>query len=482
MPLETELEHPLLNKQVDPEIDLENPLSDLLPERREAIKHFNNLIRSIEQPYVISLDAPYGFGKSFFLERWQQQLKLEGEIALYFNAWANDYCNHPFIPFAVSVTEQLQEWNFKDQQLSSIVGRLKPAINNLVKQLPGFIAQTASAGALPKEVVDQTIEEIIKEPPALLTGDHYQIYKDQTSNLTAFKNTLKEIIEEIRVYDDSQKKIYIFVDELERCRPTFAVELLEQIKHIFDIKGIVFIVATDKSQLKHTISGIYGQGMNSEGYLSRFFDFPLSLPEIDRHAFLNLKFNDIYGSQRQDTGDFYTGIRHLSRYLCIFSKYYDLSLRDFLKVAHQSSTIIRLNEQLFTFPVVLAFLLVINVANHSLFNSLGKKEKEKEIIDSIEKSNIRSYMNIKEYEIFLAFLYVALDSNQGHVIGPELTKINARKTDMEKNDTQMDSETEFLWNTLNSAKRVLGDLEFKMHIRGSIANWIKSFFKYIPAG
>jgi hypothetical protein len=53
---------------------------------------------------------------------------------------------------------------------------------------------------------------------------------------------------------------------------------------------------------------------------------------------------------------------------------------------------------------------------------------------------------------------------------------------MEKNDTQMDSETEFLWNTLNSAKRVLGDLEFKMHIRGSIANWIKSFFKYIPAG
>ncbi len=81
---------------------------------------------------------------------------------------------------------------------------------------------------------------------------------------------------------------FIFIDELDRCRPSYAVEMLETIKHIFDIKGIVFVVATDTEQLQHAVKAIYGEGFDARLYLGRFFNSRFSLKAPDLKNFLEV--------------------------------------------------------------------------------------------------------------------------------------------------------------------------------------------------
>ena len=66
------------------------------------------------------------------------------------------------------------------------------------------------------------------------------------------------------------------IDKSDRCKPTFAVHLLEQIKHyIFDDR-ITFVFSINLEQLQHTIKQYYGADFDSCRYLDRFFDLRIS--------------------------------------------------------------------------------------------------------------------------------------------------------------------------------------------------------------
>nr|WP_279380268.1 P-loop NTPase fold protein [Sphingosinicella soli] len=69
---------------------------------------------------------------------------------------------------------------------------------------------------------------------------------------------------------------------MDRCRPTYAVKLLEEIKHLFDVSGIVFILALHGEQLGHSVSGAYGAGFDGRAYLRRFIDreYRLAQPNL----------------------------------------------------------------------------------------------------------------------------------------------------------------------------------------------------------
>jgi hypothetical protein len=68
------------------------------------------------------------------------------------------------------------------------------------------------------------------------------------------------------------------IDELDRCKPTYAVSSLERLKHLFSVPGVVFVLALDSEQLGHSIRAVYGSGMDAEGYLRRFIDYEFELP------------------------------------------------------------------------------------------------------------------------------------------------------------------------------------------------------------
>ena len=89
----------------------------------------------------------------------------------------------------------------------------------------------------------------------------------QKSRLT-FKTSLGALAASIDAMDASQTSpIYVIVDELDRCRPSYAIALLEEIKHLFDVPGVIFIIAVHADQLKHSINAVYGANFDSLSYL-----------------------------------------------------------------------------------------------------------------------------------------------------------------------------------------------------------------------
>ena len=92
------------------------------------------------------------------------------------------------------------------------------------------------------------------------------------------------------------KPLVVIIDELDRCRPTFAIECLERIKHVFAVEGVVFVLGVYCDQLAESIRAVYGQGFDSHGYLGKFIDYHMPLrSHSDNHWFAlceDLEFGD----------------------------------------------------------------------------------------------------------------------------------------------------------------------------------------------
>ena len=96
--------------------------------------------------------------------------------------------------------------------------------------------------------------------------------------------------------ENGNRPLMVMIDELDRCRPSYAVELLEVAKHLFSVDHIVFVLAVNCDQLAHSVKALYGNDFDAEGYLRRFFDVDFQLPEPDRQAFIH--------AQLQATGNY----------------------------------------------------------------------------------------------------------------------------------------------------------------------------------
>ena len=85
-----------------------------------------------------------------------------------------------------------------------------------------------------------------------------------------------------QIVADSEVPLVFVIDELDRCRPTFAVTLIERIKHVLDVPGIVFLFVLHRGQLEEAVRSVYGSGIDASGYLAKFIHIWCSLPKRGR--------------------------------------------------------------------------------------------------------------------------------------------------------------------------------------------------------
>lgn len=145
----------------------------------------------------------------------------------------------------------------------------------------------------------------------------------KSMDILSLVQTEEEIRERVKgIFNDiiveRAQKLVILFDELDRCRPSFAIEMLERIKHYFDDERVIFVVSLNKEQLIHTITNYYGSGFDATRYLNKFFDVNINLPAMDKYQKQTLEF-----SEQQTEGKFW--LYKLAEEL---SDYYHLSLRD----------------------------------------------------------------------------------------------------------------------------------------------------------
>ncbi|QOJ21287.1 MAG: hypothetical protein HRU77_11690 [Gammaproteobacteria bacterium] len=243
-------------------------------------------------PFVININAPWGSGKTFFIEHWCEDLKKEHPCVL-FNAWENDFSNDPLLSVISCIEKDLSPLlSVTDKNDKKINSGLSKA-GKYLKSIAPILARAAVSKAIGKDGLEELQQLNEKDEKAAteivekVTEQLIQNNKAVEKAIESFGKSLEELIEKLtRNQEYLKKPLFIFIDELDRCRPLYAIELLERIKHLFGVPGIVFVIATDTEQLKHSINAIYGSGFDSTTYLRRFFDqsYALSLPDYVEYA------------------------------------------------------------------------------------------------------------------------------------------------------------------------------------------------------
>ena len=315
-------------KKLAEEATIENVLESIKENkfnRTQDIIDFIMALEQIEENMFISIDAKWGAGKTFYVRQIEQSLnfltrkakglnieedvetafsknQLLGTLELehtyfpvYYNAWLYDNHSVPLMSLILSITKACE--CYCDEKLNS--NTLSDKIISLMDSFSfsiGCVQFGSNFGNAQEKFSGKDILSAVKTEEEI-------------------RDKVKEIFDSIIV--ENVQKLVIFIDELDRCRPNFAIEMLERIKHYFDDDRIIFVASINREQLIHSISKYYGTNFDSTGYLDKFFDWNIYLPELDTS----------FGGRLNFTGEQYF-IENITKEL---SLYFQLTYREKLR-------------------------------------------------------------------------------------------------------------------------------------------------------
>lgn len=253
-----------------------------------------------DQAFVLALDAQYGEGKSWFLSRLRQQLAINYPVA-FVDAWVDDANNEPLISIMAALDEALQPFLKKKnvrEKLGALTRAALPIMGKAVLGAGGklvakyvgdefgdeakeAVAAVGKAKAATKKDDDDSpleagveklfegVSEVVDNAGKALLDQ----YRARQRSREAFKENLRQLAASIQSTDEDPRHspIFVIVDELDRCRPSYAISLLEEIKHLFDVPGVAFIIALHGDQLEASVKAVYGNEFSARSYLRRFF-------------------------------------------------------------------------------------------------------------------------------------------------------------------------------------------------------------------
>lgn len=278
----------------------EDPFEHDLLERKEAVETLTHLVGNLQGPCVLSVDAAWGFGKTTFMKIWAQHLRNQKFPVIEFNAWETDFSENPFLTLSTELAEGLKSGGA--ELTGTTIEKLKTASIEVFR----WVAPRAT-----QHIVSQTplVGPQLAESVASLVEETLSRQSEARTSVKSFRKVLHGAAGELSEANGN-RPLMIMIDELDRCRPSYAIELLETAKHLFSVDHIIFILAVNCDQLAHSIKSVYGSEFDADGYLRRFFDVDFKLPEPDRQAFIEnqLQETGIYDSFKQlpeDRAHFY---------------------------------------------------------------------------------------------------------------------------------------------------------------------------------
>lgn len=227
---------------------------------------------------VLALSSKFGTGKTTFLRMWRADLENDesnesGPRVITLNAWESDYYGDPLFAIVSSLIESLQD---SGESADSLVNAAKDV---------GWFA-TAIGGQIAKKFtgVDAVAAGNLAEKKKAQRGgddvsDTFSIYKGRKEAMRHLQSAISEYVA------DSEPRVLFLVDELDRCRPDYAISYLETIKHIFDVQGAVFILAADRQHLENSAKTAFGSDLDFEEYYRKFVHREVSLPPISDEGY-----------------------------------------------------------------------------------------------------------------------------------------------------------------------------------------------------
>lgn len=267
-------------------------------ERKKYADFLTEYLADKNRPFVLNVNSIWGAGKTFFLTHWYDDIKST-HPAVIFNAWENDFVDDPLLTVLASIKKTLTPLLPVDAKGKTSFDRLLSHSGRFLKAVGPVVARGITRKALGEGGMEELAniipedEQSMTEFSGKATESLLKIFSSTKTSITNFQESLEDLVDNvIEEQKDLSGPLFIFIDELDRCRPTFAIETLERIKHLFSVPNVVFVVATDTEQLSHSVRAIYGEGFEGRTYLKRFFNQEYTLPQPDFMSFARMLFQD----------------------------------------------------------------------------------------------------------------------------------------------------------------------------------------------
>ncbi|WP_378946264.1 P-loop NTPase fold protein [Paracoccus sp. R86501] len=247
-------------------------------DRLGTSKSLSNLVERIEDPLVIALDGGWGSGKTWFLKRWIAAHRLENDgraTTVYFDAFAHDFMDDPLIALTGVIGDQLPK-----KAEAKIWKRVKAAAAKLAKPAGRIGLAVASGGVT--EVAGPLIDAAAEAASKEIQTAAEAFWAREDGRRAAMEQLRAALIDLTMIEIDGSAgpvPLVVVVDELDRCRPDYALALLEVVKHFFSVPNVHFVLGVNLEALAHSVRARYGSGIDAERYLRRFVSLSVHLPD-----------------------------------------------------------------------------------------------------------------------------------------------------------------------------------------------------------
>lgn len=239
------------------------------------IKEQDATRRASAQPATDTPPAEAGQGEENHPENTQQPERA----VIYLDAFASETVDDPLLCILAAIRAEFPE------DTKKAVGRMAiPLIKALGKiGVKGIISW----------LLKQKGEDIFKELADAAKNDTHKVIDTALDKLL---DQYASIQQNIKLLKDAiakgakKKPIIFFIDELDRCRPDFALSILELVKHVFEVPGIKFVFVANMEQLKAVIRKRYGQDVDADVYLEKFVNLSIVLPPVHNRTSINASY------------------------------------------------------------------------------------------------------------------------------------------------------------------------------------------------
>lgn len=342
--------------------------------RKQIIKDLTLVLENTKDPFTLAINASWGTGKTTFVKLWSKYLEINDIKSIYFSAWENDFSNDPLSVILAEINIYIKN---NESIKKTIKGKFKKiaeiASKVIVNSTPSII-KILTAGLIEKEDMKEMISLLSENTTKLILDE----YEEEKNKILEFKQEFCNFIKEI----SPNKPFIIFIDELDRCRPLYAIDLLERIKHIFGIENVIFVLSIDKKELSNSIKSQYGD-IDTNEYLRRFIDLEFKLENKDLEGYC-YALRQVFNVDKILTSKSADNI-HMADYIINVIKCFDLTPRQIDTFFIKFSVVAKTTSN--DYFLVIAFLILLDIKNHKLYEDFinGKaKEEVKQLVANLD--------------------------------------------------------------------------------------------------
>jgi hypothetical protein len=267
-------------------IDDADPFKDALFDRKTFADSLTQLLRNVTESLVIFVNAPWGEGKTTFAQMWRAALKGQKLDVIYFDAYAADYFDDPFVSFSGEILALVDKRLAEAEGIEAPRQEFKKTAVEVGKRLAGLAVKVGlkaitlgafdAANVAELKEIGSDVASGVSEIGANIIEKKIEDYTTEKDALKAFKESLAKLAAIFR--NEQGFPLTIIVDELDRCRPDFALGLLERIKHLFDVQDIAFVLLVNRDQIESYVRAVYGEEVDAGTYLLKFANLFVDLP------------------------------------------------------------------------------------------------------------------------------------------------------------------------------------------------------------